>query len=143
MKKIYFAILAFALAVCFSSCKNNPSAQEQVKEASLPEIIEKAKAEGANWSVDEWKAVVKDVMVALKPMLMKIGEMSEKIKDDPQKAAAFLSELESMQKEFEPMEKLMNEFDSIASKCENGKKVMEDEAFEKELKKELGIPDDF
>ena len=63
--------LAFTIAMGMASCKQKseaPAAAEQAeteqvetKQPSAEEIVAKAKAEGANWSVDEWKASTKDM----------------------------------------------------------------------------------
>ena len=82
------------------------------------------------------------------PMFNFLKDMQEKMKgadDDPAKAAEALktmAEMEDKLKEFEPIEKAMDEFEDIAKATANGKAVMEDKAFEKEIKKEFDIPED-
>ena len=46
-----------------------------------------------------------------------------------------------VQKKFDGVEKLMNEFSEIAEGCENGKAVTDDEEWGKKMMEELGIPD--
>ena len=156
MKKHLLAgIVAIAVAMGMASCKQKSeapaadageqAATEQVENAQLPsveEIVAKAKAEGANWSVDQWKSAAKDMMTALKPMLLKLASMVEKMQKEPDKVGEVMSEMEGMKKDYEPYEALMKEFEEVARATENGKAVMDDEEWGKALKKELGLPDD-
>jgi len=144
---------ALVMSLCFASCKqqSEPTKDGDVKtEAvekqdvpSLEELVSKAKAEGANWSIDQWKEASKSVLINVAPMLNAIKELSDKIEKNPDNVVSVLTEMEKKQKEFEGVEKLLNEFEAAAEASENGKAVMSDEAWEKEVKKELGLPDDF
>ena len=55
--------MAFVLGLAVMSCKQGPKAEATEADAAvdpiqgLTELVEKAKADGANWSVDEWKDV--------------------------------------------------------------------------------------
>lgn len=150
MKKILMGMLAVALMLGMASCKEKAPADaakdvaEKVEKAvpSLEEIVAQAKADGAKWSVDEWKSAFRNVLVNMKPMLETLQGLQEKVGDDPAKAVEMLGELQAKQKEFEGIEKLMDEFTEIAKGTENGTKVVEDEAWGKEVMKELGLPDD-
>ena len=53
-----------------------------------------------------------------------------------------LGELEAKAKEMEPFEKAMDEFSKAAEASENGKKVIDDEEWGKQVLKELGYPED-
>lgn len=108
---------------------------------SAMEIVAKAKAEGANWSVDEWKASTKDMMVAMKPMLLKIASLFEKMEKNPDRRDEIQEEMKRIQTEYKPFEKLMNDFEKYAKSTENGKTVFDDEEWGNALKKELGLPD--
>ena len=153
MKKFMIFTAALVMSLCFASCKqqSEPTKDGDVKtEAvekqdvpSLEELVSKAKAEGANWSIDQWKEASKSVLINITPMLTAIKELSDKIEKNPENVVSVLSEMEKKQKEFEGVEKLMNEFEAAAEATENGKAVLNDEAWEKEVKKELGLPDDF
>ena len=153
MKKFMIFTAALVMSLCFASCKqqSEPTKDGDVKtEAvekqdvpSLEELVSKAKAEGANWSIDQWKEASKSVLINITPMLTAIKELSDKIEKNPENVVSVLSEMEKKQKEFEGVEKLMNEFEAAAEASENGKAVLNDEAWEKEVKKELGLPDDF
>lgn len=162
MKKIMVALFAVALGMGMVSCNGNTkagndkdstatavekAAPEEPK-VNIADVVAKAKAEGANWSVDEWKAAYKDMIRGAMPMFNFLKDMQEKMKgadDDPAKAAEALktmAEMEDKLKEFEPIEKAMDEFEDIAKATANGKAVMEDKAFEEEVKKEFDIPED-
>lgn len=142
------------MSISYMSCKNEAgkdaasgeqkSAVENVEQTvDLAALVEKVKAEGANWSIDEWKDAFKQVMTAVKPMLLSMKEMSTKMeKASDADMAKIASEVEAMQKEFEPMEKAMTEFQEAAAATENGKKVIDDEEWGKQMLKELGIPED-
>lgn len=154
MKKILFGAMALMVGAGFIACNQKQDVQagqaegqttEQVADSAtentpdLAALVAKAKAEGAKWSVDEWKAATKDMLIALKPMMLKINEAFEKLAAAP--AATDMKEFEALEKEFAPMTKLMEEFETTAKASENGKKVMEDKAWEKSIKEELGIPE--
>ena len=146
MKKLFvvFSVAAF-IAMGMASCKQKseaPAAENQAEaeqvetqQPNAEEIIAKAKAEGANWSVDEWKANTKDMMIAMKPALMKIAELVGKMEKEPDKVADIMKEMEGLKGEYEPLEKLMNEFEEIANSTVNGKTVMDDESWGDAMKK--------
>ena len=153
MKKFMIFTAALVMSLCFASCKQQSEptkdgdekteAVEKQDVPSLEELVSKAKAEGANWSIDQWKEASKSVLINVAPMLNAIKELSDKIEKNPDNVVSVLTEMEKKQKEFEGVEKLLNEFEAAAEASENGKAVMSDEAWEKEVKKELGLPDDF
>ena len=104
MKKLFVVFSVAALiAMGMASCKQKseaPAAENQAEaeqvetqQPNAEEIIAKAKAEGANWSVDEWKANTKDMMIAMKPALMKIAELVGKMEKEPDKVADIMKEL--------------------------------------------------
>lgn len=154
MKKLFVVFgFAFALAMVMASCKQKSEApaaaeneaeteQVETQQPNAEDIVAKAKAEGANWSVDEWKANTKDMMIAMKPALLKVADMVKKMETEPDKMEEILKDMEGLKKEYEPFEKLMNEFEEIAKATENGKAVMDDEEWGKSVKEELGLPDD-
>lgn len=154
MKKVLFLMVAFAMSISFMSCKNEAgkdaasaeqkSTTENVEQkVDLVELVAKVKAEGANWSVDQWKDAFKSALIALKPMMETMSEFQAKLKGAKEEdAAKIMSELEAKSKEFEPIEKAMAEFEEAAKATENGKKVLDDEEWGKQMMKELGFPED-
>ena len=148
MKKLLFAMFAFALCLGMNSCikENKEAAEKAVEEVvekapALADIVAKAKAEGANWSVDEWKEQFKQVMLAIKPMMVEMSDLVKNMKDDPSKMAEMVKESENIQKKYADLNKLMEEFSEIAEATENGKVVIDDEEWGKKMMEELGIPD--
>ncbi len=155
MKKFLIGMFAFVLCLGMNSCKKEApaagadaekAATEKVEEApSLADVVAKAKAEGANWSVDEWKESFKSMALAIKPMMVKLSEIQKKVdaemEKDPSKALGMLEDLKKVQDEFPDFEKLMDEFTQIAESTENGKQVANDEEWGKQLFKELDIPE--
>ncbi len=131
MKKLFFALFAVVLCLGMTSCGGS----------DLKSIVEKAKTEGANWSVDEWKAQYKAAMQAVKPMLLDLKDLQEKIQKDPSKAADLMKEATALQEKYSDVSKLMEELDEAAKATENGKKVADDDEFVKQVLKELGLDD--
>ena len=91
MKKLLFSFIIVAAGLFVTSCGNKSAESateaeqtEQVAEeapaaeaeqpASLADIVAKAKAEGANWSADEWKAQFKTALEAYKPFAVAMNE---------------------------------------------------------------------
>ena len=157
---IIFMVAAVIMVVCiflnYSSCRND-STQEQAPKAAeaaaadpvqtLTELVEKAKADGAKWTVDEWKDAFKTAMTTVAPLLKEIGEMTASLKTkegeevDTAKIAAFAEKMKEMQEKYAPFEEILDQFDSISKSYPNGKAVSEDKEFEAAMMKELGIPD--
>jgi len=141
MKKFIIGMFAFCLGLGMVSCN---------KEVNAQDVVAKAKAEGANWDEAQWKDAFKDMFKAAAPMFDYMKEMEKKMKDaesgdDAAKIAAaaeIMKEAEAKQKEFEPLSKAFEEFSNIAEKNPVAKKLMEDKAFEQEMKKEFNLPEE-
>ena len=131
MKKLLIGMLALVMAVGFTACSSGTPTTE--------EIVASAKADGANWTVDQWKDAYRNMAVNVKPMMDEMKEMMELLEKDPTKAMEMAQNLET---KYAPLNKLVEEFDEIAASTENGKKVAEDKEFEEQLKKEFDFPDD-
>ena len=131
MKKLLIGMLALVMAVGFTACSSGTPTME--------EIVASAKADGANWTVDQWKDAYRNMAVNVKPMMDEMKEMMELLEKDPTKAMEMAQNLET---KYAPLNKLVEEFDEIAASTENGKKVAEDKEFEEQLKKEFDFPDD-
>jgi len=163
MKKMFFMSLAFCLGLGMMSCGNNAkagaaadsTATEEVKaeapakKVDINELVAKAKAEGANWDEAQWKAAYEDMFIAMEPMIKMARDMEEKTKaakteDEKMKIALeMLANMEKMQKEMDPLEKGMNEFEKIVEANPIAKKVSDDPAFQAEMKKKFNLPEDF
>ena len=113
------------------------------KEVSMADIVAKAKAEGANWSVDEWKAAFRQVAIAIKPMAVEMDAFFKKVTSGAakdMKGEDIEKEGDALQAKYADTNKLLDEFTNIAKGTENGTKVVEDDKWGEELFKELGIP---
>jgi hypothetical protein len=163
MKKLFFMSLAFCLGLGMMSCGNNAkagaaadsTATEEVKaeapakKVDINELVAKAKAEGANWDEAQWKAAYEDMFIAMEPMIKMARDMEEKTKaakteDEKMKIALeMLANMEKVQKEMDPLEKGMNEFEKIVEANPIAKKVSDDPAFQAEMKKKFNLPEDF
>ena len=154
MKKNLLMIVAAAGLMAFAACGNKSEApaandeQAATEQAaaedvpSLADLVAKAKAEGANWSVDEWKEQFKLSMLAIKPMTLEISEVMKKMEAaTPEEAAKLAEEIEALQKKYPDIDKLLEEFVAAAQATENGKVVVDDEEWGKKTREELGIPE--
>ena len=151
MKKFLIGMFAFVLCLGMNSCKKEApaagadaekAATEKVEEApSLADVVAKAKAEGANWSVDEWKAQFKAAIVAVKPALIKLKEIQDKIQTDPSEAEEIMKDAQYLEAKYEKIGNLMEELGSIAEQSENGKIVSDDDEFTNQILEELGLGD--
>lgn len=111
---------------------------------SAADIVAKAKAEGANWTVDEWKAAFRDMLLKAKPMMVEIGEIEKNVDDkDPEKIMEALNKIQQIQStKYGDINKAYEEFGKVAESTPNGKIVADDEKWGMQLLKELGISGD-
>ena len=143
MKKLLFSFIIVAAGVFVTSCGNKSAETateaeqtEQVAEeapaaeaeqpASLADIVAKAKAEGANWSADEWKAQFKTALEAYKPFAVAMNEAQP-------------AELEEVTKKYADFPALIKEFASLAKQAKGGKDIT-DERIQTTMQ-ELGVPE--
>ncbi|MBR1733208.1 MAG: hypothetical protein IJ729_05665, partial [Alloprevotella sp.] len=117
--------------------QNAPEAQTP----SLADIVAKAKAEGANWSVDEWKEQFKQAMLAYKPAALEMDSIIKKIGTPEAQGINFDEEIKKVTAKYPDIDNLLGEFNKVAESCANGKAVLADEEWGKKLMEELGIPD--
>ena len=156
MKKFFVFMFALAMGLSISSCKQKGDAapadaqqgeaaqtEEVVKDpvAALNDILAKAKAEGANWSVDQWKDAFKQAMIAAKPMLTQIAEITGAIneKSTPEQITEAMTKAKKLEEDYKPLQAVMDQINEVAKGTENGQTVIDDEEWGKSLMKELGI----
>lgn len=108
---------------------------------SLADLVAKAKAEGANWSVDEWKEQVKQALLAIKPMAVAVDNLTKKIGTPEAQNIDFEAEMKKIQEQYPDIDSLLDEFNKVAESCANGKAVLDDEEWGNKTKAELGVPD--
>ena len=144
MKKV-FLMFAAAMAMTMISCNgtagdgsatdSTAQAAEQVEQpaeaapapaeqpASLADIVEKA--EGAKWSVDEWKEQFKKALEAYKPFAVAMDKAQP-------------ADLEKIAKDYDGYPELIKEFATIAKQSEGGKAI--DDAWIQATMEEMQIP---
>ena len=154
MKKAFIVMMAFMLGMAVTSCKQGqkaaPTAEEVAADpvATLNQLVEKAQAEGANWSVDEWKEAYHTAFLAMSPAMKGMYEVMQLIQGegaatDTAAISKAMQKAQSIEKEFSELGTFVGQLDSIGKLYPNGKTVSEDKEFEKACLKEIGLPEDF
>jgi len=152
MKKLFVGMFALMMLMglatsCNSKSDVNNAAAETSEEATeeatedvraLADLIKDAKENGANWSVDEWKAAYREMAINVKPAMIEWKAVTDEFEKDPTNPEA-AKKMESLLTNTDLH--AMEEFINIAESTENGKIVSEDDDFEKAMKEELGLPD--
>ena len=107
---------------------------------NLADVVAKMKAEGANWTADQWKEAICQAMLAMKPTLVKMKEMMAKMEAGDTSIAA---ELEAFTKtpEAQDFEKMASEIEKVIDANPVAKKLYEDQEWQKKFMEENGIPD--
>ena len=152
MKKTLVVMMAFVLGLAITSCKQGPKVVDAAEAAADPaktltELVDKAKAEGANWSVDEWKDAFKTAMACVAPTMKEVQELTSSLQTkegeepDTAKLAEVMTKLGELKVKYDPIENLISQFDSISKSYPNGKAVSDDKEFEKAMMKEFGLED--
>lgn len=108
---------------------------------TLEEIVAKARANGAQWTVEEWKLQTKNIFVVMTPFFNKIGDLQKMAEENPDNVAAALASIAQLEQEMEPYEKLVEEFGTLAEATEAGKAVMDDDEWAEQMMRELGLPE--
>ena len=161
MKKTLVLLVAVALGMSVTSCKQQgqqtqseavETAVEEVVEAApssvemMTSLLEKAKSEGANLSVDEWKDLYKQSFALMVPHILKSAEFEKAVLEgkadsieNPENAEA----IENGKKEFAALTPILEELTSIMESFPNGKAVLDDKEFGKGLIEEFQIPEAF
>jgi hypothetical protein len=154
MKKTLFMIVAAAFTMAFAACGNKSEAPaeaagstevvaeeaEAEQPMALGDIVAKAKAEGANWSVDEWKDIIRKGLVAYKPMAVAVDELMKKVGTSEAEGIDFDAEGDKIEEQYPGYEKLIRELGEVASQTANGKTVMDDQEWIDKTMEELGVP---
>jgi len=158
MKKILLAAFALILTLSIVSCKDKPAgstdqpateaeatpestgptAEQTVNPVDVKSLVDKAQTEGANWSVDQWKACIKDVLTVIAPKMIELDELMEQLKD-PAKIQETMDKMKAYEQDFQPINELLATFRKAAEGTPNGKIAIEDIDYNKQVKRELGI----
>lgn len=154
MKKAFVVMMAFMLGMAVTSCKQSQKAAPTAEEVAanpaetLTKLVEQAQAEGANWSVDEWKDAYHTAFLAMAPAMKGMYEVMQLIQGegaatDTAAINKAMSKAKDIEAEFGKLGGIVEKFDSIGKLYPNGKTVSEDKEFEKACLKEIGLPEDF
>ena len=130
------AVLSSPVMKC-SSVLQSP--QPSLK--TLEEIVAKARANGAQWTVDEWKLQTKNIFVVMTPFFKQMGDFQKMAEENPDNVAAAMASIAQLEQDMEPYVKLVDEFDTLAEATEAGKAVMDDDEWAEQMMRELGIPE--
>ena len=122
------------------SAKVEAAAPAADQAPSLADVVAKMKAEGANWTEDQWKENIGQAMLAMKPVLVKMKEFMSKMESGDTSVAAEFEKFASSPEAVD-FEKLADEIDKIVSENPVAKKVNEDKEWQKKFMEENGIPD--
>lgn len=148
MKKLFVGMFALMMLIglatsCNSKSDANNAGAETTEAATeevrpLADLLKDAKENGANWSVDEWKAAYREMAINVKPAMIEWKAVTDEFDKDPTNPEA-AKKMESLLTNTDLH--AMEEFITLAESTENGKIVSEDDDFEKAMKEELGLPD--
>ena len=148
MKKLFVGMFALMMLMGLAtSCKSNSDANNAGAETTeaateevrpLADLLKDAKENGANWSVDEWKAAYREMAINVKPAMIEWKTVTDEFDKDPSNPE-IAKKMESLLTNTDLH--AMEEFITLAESTENGKIVSEDDDFEKAMKEELGLPD--
>ena len=153
MKKAFLVMMAFVIGMTVTSCKQGQKSGTTPEEAAanpvetLNQLVDKAKAEGANWSVDEWKEAYRTAFYAMSPAMKGMYEIMQLMKGttdesvDTVAIAKAMTKAKEIEVKFGQVASIVERFDSIGNLYPNGKSVSEDKDFEKQLLKEVGLPE--
>lgn len=128
MKKLIFWGLVYAMSFAFVSCNTNSEKSESKEkfeildinyQAELETLLSKARAEGTDWSVEQWKDFMVDVTSVIMTHSYEKVEVRNWLQSnsDP-KAEARLKELESYDA---PMDKIIEDYEKIIGFTTNAK----------------------
>ena len=133
MKKVFAGLFIMMMGLFFVACSGA---------GDIKGVIEKAKAEGANWTEAQWKDAFKEVMNAAKPMFSDMQEMQKKVEaagSDAEAIGKIMEDAQKLQDKYKDLGAQFEEFEKIVEANPTAKKIMDDKAFQEELKKDLGF----
>jgi hypothetical protein len=153
MKKTLVLLVAFVLGMAVTSCKQGQKAEvtnavEEAVEAANPaevltNLIEKAKAEGANWTVDQWKDVVKESFIAMVPTMKSLADFEAVMASEAPDSAAIAeatAKLKAGEIDYATVRPVLEQFINVLKSFPNGKAVYDDKEFFNSMAKECGLP---
>ena len=154
MKKILLSLIAAVACLVMTSCtgettdnasqsssatSTSTSQVAEPEQVSLQELIDKAKADGANWSVDQWKEHFIKALNAYKPFATEFGAIMSKIENGEGDAKALMDQAKELEKKYPDYPKLMNQLEDVAKATANGKALLDNPEWLQNKMEELGI----
>lgn len=135
MMTMFAVVMALVIT---TSCKQKSDDPVEVVKA----LVEDAKANGANWSVDEWKDAYKQAMEAVKPTFVEMNALYENIGDmSEEQMTEMMKKAEELETKTKPLFEALEQFTDAAKSCPNGLAVENDQEWQKQVADELGLPD--
>ena len=141
---------AILLVIFVGSMLSDTDKQEEVTELTVTnptraasDLLNEAKAKGANWSVDDWKSAYIKMFRIAKPMFSEVYDIKRQIEDGTLSDEEYVKLGEENEEKFNDMLEKLEEFDNLAKDFPNGKYVSDDEEWGLQMMKELGYPEDF
>ena len=139
----------YASGIAFASCDTRfenitEVNDDEVTIEELKAVVKKATEDGDSWTEEEWKKAYKTVVKAIKPLLLELKDMQEKIEGaSEEEQMKIVSELTEKLESYKEISDQFEAFEKVAESSEIGKRLSEDEEFQKEIEKELGLGEGF
>lgn len=115
------------------------AAEKPLKDAAA--LLAKAKAEGSNWSVEEWKNAFKEFALIEKPLMIELQNIIDGILNKSTNIEELKTKNKNLEATFKEINKYYDEFEKFGLSTPNGKTVLGDKEWLKKTQQELGIPD--
>ncbi len=143
---IIAGVIGAILLVIFvgSMLSDTDKQEEEVNPTqAASDLLNEAKAKGANWSVDDWKSAYTRMFKIAKPMLSEIYDIN-RLNENGTLSDEELEKLsEDIEEKYNDLMNKLDKFDDFAKKFPNGKYVSDDEEWGMQMMKELGYPEEF
>ncbi len=133
MKKVFAGLFIMMMGLFFVACSGA---------GDIKGLIEKAKAEGANWTEAQWKDAYKQAMTAAKPMFQDLSDLEKKAQDpsvSDEDKIKLMGELGTVMDKYKDLGAQLQELQKIVEANPTASKVINDLSFQEELQKELGV----
>lgn len=107
-------------------------------DSTMEVLLLAARAEGATWTIEQWKDAYRTVAFNIKPMMDEMQVIFKVAETDPNRAQILAQQYES---KYGALGEQLEEFNAIANNTLNGSIVLNDKDFENQIKEEFNIPD--
>ncbi len=153
MMNKYLSMIATAGAALLTACGGTnttttdqpDSSQLVVAEQARPDttlalLVEQAKAEGASWTTDQWRAQFDKVLRAYKPYAVALNELTAAMESAGGDVKLIVKQSELIDVVYAGYDQQMQAFMQVAEASPNGKAVADDEQWLSSKMHELGVP---